>query len=269
MKILITGKNSYIGNNILNFLKSRGHDVETVSLRNGIDSINLDGIDCVIHCAAIVHHKEKKYAREYAKINYYLTQSLAKKAKESGVKQFVFMSTMSVYDRKHKVISKYTPLNPNTLYGKSKLMAERSIGKLNDDNFKITILRPPMVYGKGCPGNYGKLSALAKKLPVFPDTQNKKSVLYVGNLSFFVASLVENNIGGLFMPMDEKYVSTAEIAKNINKNIKLSTALGNLLKLLNFKVIKKAFTSLYYDDECATKIEYVPFEKGIEYSEKP
>jgi NAD-dependent epimerase/dehydratase len=267
MNILITGKNSYIGNNICKFLLSKGHNAKTVSIRNGIDNIDLTNIDTIIHCAAIVHKKEKEYANDYDKINHKLTIKLAEKAKSKGVKHFIFMSTMSVYGNKAEIININTPLSPVTLYGKTKLMAEYDLQKLNDNTFTITIIRPPMIYGKGCPGNYKKLSALAKKTHIFPDTDNLKSMLYVVNLSFFVTNLTENKIGGIYMPMDNKYVSTGYMAKNINNKIKLSKFLGKIISIIKINMIKKAFGTLYYDESCATKINYIEFEKAIEYTE--
>ncbi len=268
MRVLITGKSSYIGNNIANFLNSRGHSATSISVKNGIDATSLKDIDCIIHCAAIVHKNEKEFASKYETVNYKLTVDIAKKAKEAGIKQFIFMSTMSVYGNKCEKITKNTPLNPVSLYGKTKLKAEKALMAMADDNFKITIIRPPMVYGRGCPGNYQKLSKLAKILPIFPDTDNKKSMLYIINLAFFVTNLVENNIGGIYMPMDSNYISTGYMAKTINKKIILSKFFGKIIKKINIGIIKKAFGTLYYDESCATKIDYISFEKAIEQTEK-
>lgn len=269
MKIAITGKNSYIGNNICKFLNSREHIAHTISVRNDIDNIDFKDIDAIIHCAAIVHKKEYEFKEQYEKVNYNLTVDLAKKAKKMGVKQFVFLSTMAVYVNNVEKISKNTPLKPVTLYGKTKLMAETELNKFADDNFTVTIIRPPMVYGKNCPGNYAKLSNLAKKLPVFPKVNNKKSMVYVVNLAFLITSLIENNIGGTFMPMDNKYTSTSYMVKTINKKIRLSKLLGITINIFkNISIIKKAFGTLYYDESCATKINYIDFEKAIEYTEK-
>lgn len=269
MKVIITGKNSYIGKNICNFMKAKDHRAETISVRNGIDTLDFKDCDAIIHCAAIVHKKEKKYASQYEAINYDLTLELAKKAKENNVRQFVFLSTMAVYGNENNVITKKTNKNPQSLYGKTKLKAEIALKKLEDNNFKITIIRPPMVYGKDCPGNYKRLSNMAKKLPIFPDVNNKKSMIYVVNLAFLITSLVENNISGTFMPMDDKYVSTAYMAKTINPNIRLSKILGKILLLFkNVSIVNKAFGTLYYNDDCATKVNYIEFEKAIEYSEK-
>lgn len=268
MKIIITGKTGYISNNLSRFLNSKGHIAETISVRNGADNIDFKDIDAVIHCAAIVHKKESDYADKYEAINHRLTINIAKKAKSQGVKHFVFMSSMSVYGNNVTEITMDTPLCPATLYGKTKLMAERDLQKLRDKNFTVTIIRPPMVYGKGCPGNYTRLSRLAKKLPVFPYTDNKKSMIYIDNLSYIVADIIENQIKGIILPMDNKYVSTSDMATAVNKNIRLSKSMGAMLKLFkNISIVKKAFGTLYYAENCATKANYIEFEKAIELTE--
>lgn len=269
MKIIITGKTGYISSNLCRFLNSKGHRAETVSVRKGADPIDLKNIDTVIHCAAIVHKKEAEYADKYEAINHRLTIDIAKKAKSCGVKHFVFMSSMSVYGSNVTKITKDTPLSPSGLYGRTKLMAERDLLKLEEDSFIVTIIRPPMVYGKDCPGNYKRLSRLAEKLPVFPYTYNKKSIIYIDNLSYIIAKSIENKTRGIIMPMDNKYVSTSDIAKAVNKNIILSKSMGAVLKLFkNISIVKKAFGTLYYAEDCAEKADYIEFEKAVELTEK-
>ena len=267
MKVLITGKNSYIANHINDFLLKRQHISKTVSVRNGVTDLDLNNIDTVIHCASIVHKKEADYAKQYDKVNHKLTVDLAKKAKKAGVKHFIFMSSMSVYGNEYSCITKNSVPKPVSLYGKSKLAAEEDLKKLESNDFIVTIIRPPMVYGKNCVGNYVKLSALAKKLPIFPDTSNKKSMIYVENLAFFVSTLVECKIGGTYMPMDDKYISTAYMAKTINDKLVISRLLGAIIKLLPLSIVKKAFGTLYYSDDCATKISYIGFEEAIKITE--
>ena len=163
MKVLITGKNSYVGKNIGNFLLYKNMEVKYVSVRNGISEDEFTDVDVVVHCAAIVHKKEAKFATLYDKVNYELTVDIAEKAKKKGVKQFIFMSTMAVYGKSEGEINGNTPLQPKTLYGESKLKAEKALEKIADENFKVSIIRPPMVYGRSCPGNYKKLRMLALK----------------------------------------------------------------------------------------------------------
>lgn len=266
MNILITGKTSYIGNNIKIWLEKYGYNVKMISLREiNIDKLNVENIDILIHCAAIVHKNEKKYSKEqYYNINYKMTLELAQKAKNSGVKQFVFFSTMSVYGINKGIINSKTYENPISLYGKSKLMAENEIKKLNDNNFKVTIIRPPMVYGKKCPGNYSKLSEIAKKIFIFPFVNNKRSMIYIENLCEFIKLIIENNSDGIFMPQNKEYINTSlmvkEIAKANNKNILMSKLLGKIVLMFKLDIINKVFGSLIYEKEIS---QYFNFEYDI------
>src|SRR5699024_4004170 len=90
-----------------------------------------------------------------------------------------FLSTMSVYGLNEGIINEHTPLKPKTHYGKSKLQAEERIKLLATDTFKVAIIRPPMIYGKGCKGNYQRLRKLALMTPVFPDIYNYLRMIIV------------------------------------------------------------------------------------------
>ncbi|MDO4301505.1 MAG: NAD-dependent epimerase/dehydratase family protein [Clostridia bacterium] len=267
MRIILTGKNSYISSNICNYLLSHGFDAECISIRNGVDGIDLRGADAIIHCAAIVHKRESDYKDEYDKVNYELTKALADKAVKYGVKHFVFLSTMAVYGVTEGKIDKFTKTEPKTLYGKSKLKAEKYLLSLKSDSFRVTIVRPPMVYGKDCPGNYAKLSKIAKIIPVIPDTANKKSLIYIGNLSLLIRDIIEKNEGGIFMPMDNEYVSTADLMRYISKK-PCSKILGKALKALPFGIIKKAFGTLYYGEDIAARIDNVSVKEAVRLSER-
>lgn len=266
MKVILTGKNSYISNNCYDFMLKYGYDAECITIRNGVDSIDFRGVDAIVHCAAIVHKKEADYADEYEHVNYELTKKLADKAKENGVKQFVFLSTMAVYGMVEGVIDKNTPLEPKTLYGKSKLKAEKYLLSLDSNSFKMAIVRPPMVYGKNCPGNYGRLSKIAKIMPIIPDTRNKKSLIYIENLAYLINEILKEKKKGVFMPMDGQYISTAELMRYISKK-PCSKVFGSVIKLLPLGVVKKAFGTLYYDENIVAKIDYVPIKKAVMLSE--
>lgn len=165
-RILITGKNSYIGSRFQEWLAKHPdkYKVDAISLRDeSWKEKDFSEYDVVYHVAGIAHRKETKENRElYYKVNRDLAYEVAKKSKQDGIKQFIFLSTMSVYGLESGVIDEHTPLKPKSNYGKSKLQAEELIKPLEDDSFKIAILRPPMVYGKGCKGNYPRLAKLAK-----------------------------------------------------------------------------------------------------------
>lgn len=272
MKIILTGENSYIGNRTCELLNRFGHDAKCISIRNGIDSLSLKGVDAVVHCAAIVHKDKKESTNKYYKVNYELTGELAELAREDGVKSFVYLSTMSVYGGGAEEINSKTPLRPETVYGKSKLKAEKAIMELNSEEFKVTVLRPPMVYGEGCKGNYNRLRAFAKWTPVVPDTQNVKSLLYIDNLTNFICEVIEEGLKGIFNVMDGEYTSTADLVvlmgKAMGRKIFKSKLLGKILMLFGrLGIVRKAFGTLYYDDTTAIKLDYYSMKEAVYLTE--
>jgi nucleoside-diphosphate-sugar epimerase len=253
--ILISGQKSYIGTSLEKWLNKNPE-------KYSVDTIDMIGeewkekkfskYDVVFHVAGIAHIKETKENQElYYKVNRDLTWETAKKAKQEGVKQFIFLSSMSVYGVEEGAIDINTALNPNTNYGKSKLQAEELIRPLNDNLFKVAILRPPMVYGKGCKGNYPKLSKIATKLPVFPKLNNKRSMIYIDNLCEFVKILIDDYAHGLFFPQNKEYVNISEMVKIIaeanGKKILMTSLFNPLLNILKIDLVQKAFSELIYE----------------------
>ncbi len=255
--ILITGANSYIGVCFENYIKnfSGEYTVETLDMINPEwkDS-DFSKYDVIYHVAGIAHRKEtEENAQLYYDVNRDLTINVAKKAKNEGVKHFVFLSSMSVYGVEEGIIKKDTAPDPKSNYGKSKLQAEEKLNELKDDNFKVAIMRPPMVYGDGCKGNYQMLVKFAKMMPVFPNYKNKRSMVHVDNLSAFVKELIDNKKEGLFFPQDKEYVCTCAMVKEIGagmgKNIRLLKILNPAVSILKKFTTKgkKAFGDLIYD----------------------
>lgn len=264
-KILITGADSYIGQSFENYLKDfpGQYAVKTVDmLDEGWEKEDFSGFDTVFHVAGIAHADTGKVSQqrmdEYYAVNTELTVRAAEKAKREGVKQFVFMSSAIVYGDsapigKDKLITKETTPSPAGFYGDSKLQAEKGLLVLQDENFKVVILRPPMIYGRGSKGNYPVLSRLAGKLPVFPRVANCRSMLYIGNLVEFVRLMIENEERGIFHPQNAQYSNTAEMVKVIasakGKRMVLVPGFAWALKLLApfTGLVNKAFGSLSYD----------------------
>ena len=253
--ILITGKNSYIGTSLENWLMREPdkYKVDTVDMRDGSwKEKDFSQYDVVFHVAGIAHIKETSDNQNlYYKVNRDLAYETAQKAKQDGVEQFIFLSSMSVYGIEQGVIDKNTPLTPNSAYGKSKIEAEKLINKLQDDSFTVATLRPPMVYGKGCRGNYPRLVGLALKTPIFPKVDNKRSMIYIDNLSEFVKRLIDNRSGGLFFPQNADYVNTSEMVRIIaevhGKRVVMTKLFNPLLRLLNVSTVNKVFGDLVYD----------------------
>lgn len=261
-RILITGANSYIGTSLEKWLEQwkDEYSVDTIDMIDGTwKKKDLSGYDVVFHVAGIAHvSADPKMEDLYYKVNRDLAIETAKKAKEDGVKQFVFMSSIIVYgDSGHinhkRVITKDTIPKPSNFYGNSKLQAEKGIMSLINDKFKVVVLRPPMIYGKGSKGNYPKLSKMARKLLFFPNVDNERSVLHIDNLCEFIRLVIKNDESGLFFPQNKEYVKTSELVKLIadahKKHIKLTKAFNSTLKLMgNFVgVVNKAFGNLVYE----------------------
>jgi len=268
--ILITGANSYVGTSFARYLDRwpESYRVDTVDMIDGSwRERSFQGYDAVFHVAGIVHMESSKndpaQAELYDRVNHLLAVETAAKAKADGVKQFIFMSSASVYGLtapmgKVVTITAETPRNPVDNYGISKARAEEGLKKLADAGFKLVILRPPMIYGKGCRGNYRTMAKLAKKLPVFPWVENRRSMLYIDNLSEFVRLVVDDEAEGIFCPQNAEYVNTSDmvnlIAHAAGKNILLIRGFGWALKLLApfTAMVDKAFGSLCYAPELSS-----------------
>ena len=286
MRILITGANSYIGTSFEKYMQQYDdYQVDTLDMMNPEwRNYNLSTYDVIFHVAGIAHadvgHVSEETKQLYYKVNTDLTVETARLAKQSGVRQFIYMSSIIVYGEsapfgKKKVITSETKPSPANFYGDSKLQADLKLQKLNDENFKVCILRPPMIYGPGCKGNYQMLSKLAKKLPVFPDIKNERSMLYIGNLCYFIKECIDHLNNGIYFPQNSEYIGTSQLVKEIasvnNKTIHL-TKLLNLFVYIASKIpgkigglCNKAFGSMCYgNDEQIEQYSFIESVKGTE-----
>lgn len=230
------------------------------------------GYDSVFHVAGIAHIKAtKKNKTQFYQVNRDLAVAVAKKAKRDAVPHMIFMSSMSVYGLISGFINHSTQPAPKSDYGKSKLEAENIIRALEDDTFKVAILRPPMVYGKGCRGNYQQLARFARTFSVFPFIENKRSMLYIGNLVYFVRQLINTQKGGVFLPQNDQYVCTSrmveEIARHHQHPIYLTRVFNPIVKHLPLNLFIKVFHNLYYAEEIADGIDAVSFSESIRLTE--
>ena len=276
-KILITGANSYVGTSFEKWLSQwpDKYHVDTIDMIDGTwREKSFVGYDVIFHVAGIAHIKEtKENAHLYYEINRDLAFETAQKAKTDGVSQFIFMSSMSVYGIESGVITKDTKPSPKSHYGKSKLEAEEKISLLIDNTFVLAVLRPPMIYGKGCKGNYQRLSEFAKKAPIFPDIHNERSMIYIDNMNEFIRNIIEEQTRGLFLPQNKEYVCTSElvrkIAKIYGKNIKGFCIFNPLIKILmrKIEILTKVFGNLIYLQD-ASVCSTVGFEESVRMSEK-
>lgn len=260
-RVLITGENSYIGTSVEAWLMKSPEEfiVDTVDTMNGNwKSADFSKYDTVFHVAGIAHVNAKKSMETlYYEVNRDLTIEIAKHAKENGVKQFIFMSSMIVFHEskslKSEVITKDTEPKPNGFYGDSKLQAELGLKRLENDTFKVAILRPPMIYGPNCKGNFGRLVWLATVTPVFPAFHNKRSMLYIDNLCEFIKQVILRNESGYFYPQNKELADTVEIVKYFAKKNHHKLFVWKWLNTFVYmgspfiQSLNKMFATYYYD----------------------
>ena len=288
-QILITGTNSYVGTSFKQYIEKKNGNmpledrwhVTFVSVRNSEwKKMDFSKYDTILHVAAIVHQKEQPEMEAlYYAVNTKLTEELADKAKAEQVRQFVFLSTMSVYGMPMGHITEETACTPVTYYGKSKLAAEQYLLEQRRDTFKIAIVRPPMIYGKDCTGNYASLEKLAGKTPIFPRVGNERSMIYIENLCEFLYRIIRGDADGIYCPQNSQYVNTsdmvARIAESYGRSIWLVPGfewiIGKLAGRVN--IFSKVFGSLTYDrklsfPEGVGEYEVVDFLESIKKSKE-
>lgn len=264
-RVLITGAGSYIGTSLKNWLENwyEQYIIDVLDMKDSNwKNYNFSQYDAVFHVAGIAHVDYKKMSSElqksYYSVNRDLTIETASIAKLSGVKQFIFMSSIIVYGtnkslHENKIINKHTKPAPSNIYGDSKLQAEEGILSLHSEDFKVVILRPPMIYGKGAKGNYPKLSKLARTCPIFPYIANQRSMLHIDHLCEFIRYMVEYEEYGIFYPQNEEYTCTSELVKLIseihNKRLKLTKIFNPLISILPVNIFNKVFGTVIYEKE--------------------
>lgn len=287
MKILIIGKNSYIGNHVDEWLTDKGHEVTQLDvLIEDWRAYDYGAYDSIVHVAGIVHRPDCKDWELYKTVNAEMPITISKIYKNlrsrRGLKGlYVFFSTMGVYEASKQlkpcVVDENTPLlnESQSMYGKSKVMAEIGLAKLQDDNFKIAFVRPPSVYGKGCRGGYiTGFTNIARILPIIPQAYENvcQSFIYIDNLSECVRVIVEDRLSGVFCPQDDEIPNANRllevICKGIGKKYRASKFLGLCLRLVSFiPLVKKAYGGIEYSQTLSVipgrNYQVVTFEEGI------
>ena len=285
-RVLITGANSYIGTNF------EKRAAEFYSSEISVETLDMLGekwreksfsdFDVVFHVAGIAHadsgNETEEIKSRYLAVNRDLAIEAAKKAKADGVKHFIFMSSMLVYENSHERINIDTVPQPKSCYAQSKWQADIKIRELADENFIVSIMRPPMIYGKNCKGNYPLLSKIARHAPIFPDYKNERSMCYIENFCEFLCKIIIKSRGGVFFPQNSEYISTSNLVKIIAKaaghKIFISKIFNSLVALglkLKISKVKKAFSTLTYDkgmSEYDFDYQVKNFEASIKFIEE-
>ena len=281
MNILITGAGSYVGTSVERWIKNHSnYRVDTLDmLKDTWRDTDFSQYDVVYHVAGIAHvNATANMEALYYKVNRDLTIEVAQIAKEAGVKQFIFMSSMIVFHESRslqpELITSDTKPCPNGFYGDSKLQAEKGLHELECDTFKVCILRPPMIYGPNSKGNFPRLIKLAAKTPIFPDFHNQRSMLYIDNLAEFVLQAVNRQLAGTFYPQNCELSDTVEIiryfAKAQHHHVYFAKWLNPFVRIAShfLQPINKMFGTYYYAPEMS-KMDFdyqlVSFEESLKH----
>ena len=269
-RVLVVGAGSYIGDSFAKYAQGR-LDVDVVDSYEEWKNTSFENYDSILMAAGLAHQKwNKKQQRAnkdlYFTVNRDLPIKVAKKAKAAGVGQFIYLSSMAVYGLVEGEIGVDTVPSPRAFdyYGLSKYQAEEGLlGVLGGDAAtRLCIIRPPMVYGAGCPGKFASLVKVAKVLPVIPKVENKRSMIYINNLSELLCIVVEKDISGCLKPHNKEYVGTAwllgAISKAFGRRKRIMPGVGWFVRCAEAvsPAAKTAFGSLYYTEVVAR----MPFE---------
>lgn len=256
MKILLTGSTGFIGSYFASH--NPGYEIVPFSFQNGdISALDFSNIDAIVHLAALVHQMNGAPAEEYERINSIRTLELAQKAKDEGVGHFVLMSTVKVYgEESETAYTENSPCHPQDPYGQSKLNAENALLKLSEETFVISIVRSPLVYGKGVKGNIKSLISLVQSMPILPlgHIQNLRSMVYVGNLCCLLHAVLDQKLNGIFLAGDDIPLSTTQfiqlLANTLNRKLLLLHIpfFVNLLRWLSPTLHRRLHGSLYIDN---------------------
>ncbi|MFW6249109.1 MAG: NAD-dependent epimerase/dehydratase family protein [Bacteroidota bacterium] len=254
MNILITGKNSFIGSHFKNRYKEK-FNIKEVDLENqSVSQIDMKDFDVVFHVAAIVHQSAKLPDDKYFRVNADLAHEVAVQAKKDGVGHFVLMSTVKVYGEKTngKPWTEDTDPDPLDAYGKSKIEAERRLLDEEEENFTVSVVRTPVVYGPGVKANISNLIKLIDRVPVLPlgGIYNRRSMVYVGNLVSMVEAIIQKKAHGVFLAADKEIIPVTELVQNIADALekkRIVFAMPSFLWKL-IKIIKPAYYYRLHDN---------------------
>jgi len=248
--ILVTGANGYVGSHIIDALLQSGYSVKA-AVRNAWNSApkgvvliiadlslpvdwsdSLRGVSTIIHLAARVHQMDESprmALEEFRNINTRATLELAEQAAKAGVKRFMYLSTMGVngvFTRPGECFTEQSNLRPKSSYAISKYESELGLRKLSQQYpMEVTLIRPPMVYGKNAPGNFFRLVSLIKTgIPLpFGLAKNRRSFIFIENLVSFMLVCITHPAAGneLFLVSDDDDLSLNDLIHQISKNLKV------------------------------------------------
>lgn len=268
-KIIVTGASGFIGARLMELLHPN-YDIQPLSLRGvSVADLPLAGVDCIIHLAGKAHDIKNAEEKPYFDINYELTSTLAERAIEENVAHFIYISTVKVYGEPNgDAFDEHSICKPQDAYGKSKLLAEEYLQSVESSDFKVAIVRPPMVYGPHAKGNIIKLMELASRPYPLPlaNIRNQRSLVFIDNLIALIAHIVDQQAFGVFVAGDERPVSSSFLIQTLQKELgklprlfTLPTFLRQLIRYSKPALYERLFGSFVVENvKTNQQLDYQP-----------
>lgn len=267
-RLSISGATGFVGSRLAEACKNRGYITNTVDFRASthVDLGNHPGGDVFIHLAALAHADSTDEEQVYA-VNRDLAVNAAQAAKSAGYRQFVFLSSALVWGCTLECVSRSTPENPDTVYGRAKLEAERAIISLESSSFCVTIVRPPLVYGPGVKGNLSKFLKAVHTWPLCPlgVTDNRRTMVNLDNLCELLLHLSEHNASGTFCAVDGPPVSSYDVLRLMTERMPrharlfpMPRLLRSLLQIGAPATARRLLGSFVVEDDSAERVGFTP-----------
>ncbi|MBL8993232.1 MAG: NAD-dependent epimerase/dehydratase family protein, partial [Spirochaetia bacterium] len=221
MKITVTGSTGFIGKHF--HALSRHNGLHSLSLRDDAwKSYQPERGETVLYLAGLAHQKKSVPSESYFWVNCNLAVEICRKLKAAGGSHFIYLSSSKVFGEGHdseKFFTIHTDPRPVDAYGKSKLAGEQALLQMQSPDFRVTVIRIPLVYGPGVKANFSSLLTMVRRLPVLPlgNTGNLRSYLYIENLIHGLDTFIDSPAGGLFLLSDPRPLSTTELIQIISR----------------------------------------------------
>ena len=277
--VAITGASGYVGSSLGNHLTSCSFDVHGVyrKVKSGMlhnyliinDFLELGdltdelrGIDCVVYLAGRAH-KKNETSNQYLEIHNLNSTwpaiKFARLALSSKVRKFIYISSVAVYGEKNGdiIFDELSATNPKTPYAKSKMSAEIELKKIFfGSETELIIIRPPMIYGIGAPGNFDSLVKILNLKTPLPlgGIKNSRSFLNIENFNHIIEKIIrcEVDLTGTYLISDNQDLSTPEFLRLVgqitNQRVRLFKLFPNLQKKVLQKSGKKGLSDSLYGD---------------------
>jgi len=245
-RVLVTGASGFVGSALLPVLEQAGYEVVAAvrtldapvagnakKVRIGTIGAQTDwsealrGVAAVVHLAAMVHVREGEGDLEaFRAVNVAGTERLARAAREAGARRFVFLSSIGVHGG-HTIgrpFDESSPVAPHTAYVRSKAEAEQALRQVaSQDGLEAVVLRPPLVYGPGNPGNLTRLLRLIDSgIPLpFGSIRNRRSLIFSRNLAHCIVACITHPAaaGRTFVVRDAEDISTPDLIDRLARQL--------------------------------------------------